>query len=509
MPIRYLLHLPDGTRYGPVDREMLDAWHAEGRLPPETLVWPEGAPEWLSLEGALGAKPEGEGPQAATATTVVLEPKAASEARAPAPSAPAAPPAAPPAGPAPASAAPSPASTPASEPSAPAKSASRPPAPAESAAPAAPVRDTVELKRPSGVGARRTGPHERRPAAGPSRRAAPAVPRALVLGGIGVAVVLAVLVGVFILLRPVLARRQAIAEVARYAIADRRVDDPAAGFAVDLPPSWMALRDDNPFVVRPGALLRVADPTASAFGAVTREARPRLMDDLDGYLDEVLQERLPRQPSQKPGERTPVQLGRGQGRLVRTTWDDGLVAMQGATVAWADGYELYALETWAPASTGAAFSTEVEALCRGITPKGDVATRVGEAVDRLAIEVPELSPDALRLLVSERMSRGAGLEDVPRAALRGVIRGLDALGASEAGEMRAIYQKIWAPVPEGQRVRLAHLLDDVKAGRPVAPSDLEALRSVVNAGVLALPEDERARLQELSSRAVRKSLLLP
>ena len=53
MPQQFLLHLPDGTQYGPIDRATLEAWRHEGRLPDETLVWPEGAPEWVSLPRAL------------------------------------------------------------------------------------------------------------------------------------------------------------------------------------------------------------------------------------------------------------------------------------------------------------------------------------------------------------------------------------------------------------------------------------------------------------------------
>jgi hypothetical protein len=107
------------------------------------------------------------------------------------------------------------------------------------------------------------------------------------------------------------------------------------------------------------------------------------------------------------------------------------------------------------------------------------------------------------------MSEGRGLEDVPSAALRMVSRGLDALGAAEADEMRGIYQQVWAPVPETERVRLAGLLNEIKAGRPVRDEDVVALRAAVKTGVLALPEDQRVRLQELSGRAVRKSLILP
>jgi hypothetical protein len=31
MAQHFLLHLPDGTQYGPIDRETLEAWRAEGR----------------------------------------------------------------------------------------------------------------------------------------------------------------------------------------------------------------------------------------------------------------------------------------------------------------------------------------------------------------------------------------------------------------------------------------------------------------------------------------------
>jgi len=450
MSNQYLLHLPDGTEYGPVDRATLEAWSRDGRLPAETLVWPEGAPEWMAIEKALAAP--------ATAAS-----------------------------PAPAPASPRPASA------------------------AAPPVDEPPDTRPSMRTPAFAGKASASPAGASSRTLGDwlAGSRYLVLGLVGIAIVLGVLVGLWAVLRPHVAKRRAIAEVQRYALADRRVEEPQAGIVVELPAGWVALREDNPFVSRPGSRLRLAQPAAGAFGAVSVAVRPRQMDDLDAHLDELLQERLPRMPSQKEGARSEVQLGRGRGRQVRTTWEDGLAPMQGAIVAWADGYDLFSLEAWAPASAGDAFASELDALCRGIAPQGQVEARIDEAVERLAVEVPELSRDALRLLVAERMSQGHSLEDVPSAALRMVSRGLDALGAAEAAEMRTIYQQVWAPVPEGERVRLAGLLSEIKAGRPVRAEDVLALRTAVQTGVLALPEEQRSRLQELSGRAVRKALLLP
>ena len=452
MANQYLLHLPDGTEYGPVDRATLEAWSREGRLPAETLVWPEGAPEWMSLEKALA--------------------------------------------------------TPAPE-ALPVPAAGRP---ASAPAPAAPIEDrpeTLPSMRMPAFDGKAPAPPDARPASSRTVREWLAGSRNLVLGLVGIAVVVGVLAGLWAVLHPYLAKRRAIAAIQRYALADRRVEETQAGLVVELPAGWVALREDNPFVSRAGARLRLAQPAAGAFGDVAVAVRPRQMDDLDAHLDELLQERLPRMPSQKEGGRSDVQLGKGRGRQVRTTWEDGLVPMQGAIVAWADGYDLFSLEAWAPASAGDAFAAELDALCRGIAPKGQVETRIDEAVERLAVEVPELSRDSLRLLVAERLSQGRGLEDVPSAALRMVSRGLDALGAAEAAEMRTIYQQVWAPVPEAQRVRLAYLMNEIKAGRPVGAEDVLGLRTAVQAGVLALPPEQRARLQELSGRAVRQSLLLP
>jgi hypothetical protein len=322
-------------------------------------------------------------------------------------------------------------------------------------------------------------------------------------------IVVGLLVALWTLLKPAIDKRRRIAAVSAHAIADRRVEDRAVGLLVELPPGWLALGPENPLVPAPSARLRLAQPEIEAFGSVSVADKPRRMDDLDGYLDDLLQEQLPRQPSLKPGERTDVQLGRGQGRLVRTAWEEGFEPVQGATVVWADGYQLFSLEAWAPGAAGEEFAAQLLALCRGLSATGLVAGRVAEAVERMALEVPELSDDALRLLVSERLSAGKPLDDVPQAALRGVGRGADALGREEAAEMRAIYQQVWSPVAEAERVRLAAVMGEVRAGRPVPGEQLQALREVMKAGVLALPPDQRARLQALSGRALRQSLLLP
>ena len=481
MTSQYLVHLPDGSEYGPIDRATLAGWRDEGRLPADALVWPEGAPEWVSVDAALEeAAPNGDVPAAvapAVASGVTVAP-APSEARPVA-----APASLPPSAPVPLS------------PSASIASGSRPgsspgSAPGDGAVPPAP--------RVARAGAGR-----------PARARGPALSPRLLAGALGGLLVLAALVAGLGLLRPWLAKRAEVAAVKGHALPDRRIEDTSVGLVADLPPRWVALRPDNPYVTAPDARLRLADPSVPVFASVRVATRPRHMDALDAYLDELLQDRVPRQPSMTAGGRADVQLGRGKGRLVRTTWEEDLVPMQGETVVWADGYQIFTLDASAPAAAGARLSEDVAELCRGLSATGLLEGRVADAVEQLSLDVPELSREALRLLVAERMSQGRDLADVPQAALRMVSRGLDALAPGEAAEMRAIYQQVWAPVAEADRVRSAALLAEIKAGRPVPAEALAALRSTVKTGVLALPPEQRARLQELSSRAVRQSLLLP
>jgi hypothetical protein len=53
MAASYTVKLPDGNEYGPVDLPTLRSWHEEGRIGPDTWVWPEGSPEWLTLMDVL------------------------------------------------------------------------------------------------------------------------------------------------------------------------------------------------------------------------------------------------------------------------------------------------------------------------------------------------------------------------------------------------------------------------------------------------------------------------
>lgn len=47
------VHTADGKRLGPLEREELDSWIAQGRLTPQCQVWTEGWPEWKFISEAF------------------------------------------------------------------------------------------------------------------------------------------------------------------------------------------------------------------------------------------------------------------------------------------------------------------------------------------------------------------------------------------------------------------------------------------------------------------------
>ena len=373
MADQYLLHFSDGSEYGPVDRATLDEWYQQGRIPPDALVWPDGAPEWVPVEDVLSeARPRAD--DAVRSPSDNQESPLSSEDDMPTREL---------GGPAP----------PTRE--SPTSTEDHPPT-REFPAPMSPTRegpqsleDLLPTQEPAGPDSQESPPSPEdllpsqedegpepdtqppapaRPSQGPQRVGLSGRTRTLLLLSGGVVLVVVLLASLVAVLRPTLARRSAIAAIERYALADRRVGDQNRGFIIDLPTGWVALREDNPFVITRGARLRVAHHALGAFGAVQVEAHPELMGDLDRHIDSVLQRQRPRQPSLEEEGRADIQLGRGRGRLVRTSWDEGVESVQGATAAWVDGYEYYWLHAWAPASVGEDFQSAFEDLMRAVAP---------------------------------------------------------------------------------------------------------------------------------------------
>ncbi len=470
---RFTLHLPDGTEFGPVDLPTLVAWRREGRIVEGSLIWPEGSSDWLPASAVL--------PEETVAVDLRSPPAHRAPQRAPGAASPVA------------------AARPAA-PNRPAASSSPPPTVAPNRAATDPAGVPA---RPAPRPASRRGPRPR-PAPRASR-----LPRALLLAAVGVLLVAALVGALFVGLSPWIAERRARRDIERYALPERHFSDSALGLTVDLPIGWMMLRPDNPLIPPPDARLELAEPKLGALATLRVESEPRLVAAPDVVLDRVAENARLFRSGFQTIRRGDLRLGKGVARVLHASWEDGRDRRRGAFVVFYDAWNYYTLEAACPAATGDAFTSGLEALARGILPSGKLESAVAEATTRVGLESPELSRAAVRLLVQERMSRGQPTDDLPATSLQLVSRGLPALASAERDELGQLYSQVWGPLPEADRRRLGRYLEDVKAGRPVAPEEAQPLRQLIKEGVLALPEGSRARMQSLNEKAVRAGLSSP
>ncbi len=253
----------------------------------------------------------------------------------------------------------------------------------------------------------------------------------------------------------------------------------------------------------------LAQPSVGAFATLRVEAQPRLVAGEDACVDSLVESWRLYRPKLQVLERGEQRLAKGQGRLLHASWEEAGEPVQGSAVVFHDGWNYFTLQAWAPAAMGEAFVSEVQALARGISPSGALESRVEEAVRQVAVEAPELSKTAVRLLVQVRMSAGQPTDDLPETSVRVVNRGLLALSTDESAEMGKIYAQVWGPLPEDQRHRLARYLEQVRAGRVIVPEEAQPLRQLIKAGILSLPQDVQARLQTLNEKAIAAGLGRP
>jgi hypothetical protein len=305
---------------------------------------------------------------------------------------------------------------------------------------------------------------------------------------------------------PVLQKRRAVAEIQRYATAERAVSDPETGLSIELPPGWVSLRPDNPLVTDASARIKLAQPALGAVLSLTSESLARFTGPLDAYADRVLAQKRLLMPSLKESGRSDLRFAKGQARVVGTAWGDGEPAEVGALAVFQDGWIYFTLQASCPAAADDRLLPELEVLARGVRVPSERGERVQQALDRTVREVPELSRGAVEELVRERLSKGEGTDDLSAAALRVVSQGLYTLRSAETQELGEIYAQVYGPIPEEERVRLARYVQQVRQGIPVPGDEAQAARQLLRQGIDSLPEEARARLQALNDKAFRAGL---
>jgi len=507
--------------YGPVDLALLKTWRAEGRLLPESLVWKHGSPGWVPFSAI---------PEAADDATALVSPVAAAgrvplgQAKPGSPSSAAEPTVtllevSPKAGrqtPSPVQAIPTPHGSPASpaslRPDTPTPRATSSPMGSAGVVVPPPHGTSGVVSSPDTAGpdaASRPAPTRPKPIPAVRRPPEPAASLPIgwmLIGGILLVLVVAGVMAYSLFLRPMLDRHRMIAEIRQKALPDRKLTDPKAGLELALPNGWYLLPADSTLVLDPGSRTRLAYPARAAFASLRMEEQPRLDITLDAYALRQVEGRRLLRPDL---EQTNSEDGRIAGQPCRTLavrWSEDGVETAAVITVWRDAWRWYTLTVWSAGGGSESPAAMAQAIGGGISLVDRLAERVAAAATSLENDAPELGRDSARLLAMDALASGQQAERLSVAAIREVSRGLYALSADEVREMTALYAQIYAPVPDNERARLASWLAAVRDGRSVPTEETLAMRALLNQGILSLPEESRARLVELNTKAVAAAL---
>jgi hypothetical protein len=456
----YTVRLPDGKEYGPADLEALQAWKAEGRIGPDTMVWREGAADWRPLSQVLETGELHADLAMVETVTVAPRPSPAAGLSVPAP-------------------APAPA-----EPIAPAD-APKPAPPSPRARPTTPPR-TARRPRPSPW---------------------------LILRIVIPLVILAAFVAAGFFWwkagEPARERQRSEAEIRSFGVPDRHLADEGLGLRLDLPEGWILLRPDSPFFHAPTARFRLAYPRLGAFARLQAQVEARGAHSLDAGLDRALDDWRLFAPGLQELGRSDATVAGTRARKASVSWSADGQEVRGTASLWREGWNELALLAWGPGPSAAEVNTATDALVSHMQMAGVAAARIRAAADTVASATPELSRSSVEALVEDRLAAGQATDDLPQASTRVVSRGLRALTAQERQEMGQIYNQVYKPLKEKERARLAAWLAQVRSGAAVPPEEGQAMREALSAGLLALPEDVRGRLQMLNEKAITAALAQP
>lgn len=286
------------------------------------------------------------------------------------------------------------------------------------------------------------------------------------------------------------------------AIPDRRLADASLGLAFEVPRGWVILKKDNSLVKAPAeARVVVAQPRVGGFGYLVAESSPRAIANLDQYLDRLLAERRKTVPSLKELGRSDTMVGPVSGRKAVGTWDDAGVKQRDMAVAWKDGWVYFGLVSWIPEDGG-----EHQAVLEGLVPafstQGVLADRLQQAVQRVTLEVPQLTAPAAEALMGQSAAKVLEPDQAFRRSIEALVRALPTLTKAETQELTEITAATYGTLAPRDRTRLSAYVDRVRAQQSSTPQEDREMSSLMKMAVLKLPNARRLRLQALYAKAI-------
>jgi hypothetical protein len=286
-------------------------------------------------------------------------------------------------------------------------------------------------------------------------------------------------------------------EIRESVTAEQRFSDPSLGVSLELPEGWRILKKDaSAFELPPDARVAFAHPRQEAFGYLASASSPENIPTLEAWLGRVLLERRKAQPAAKEEGRAEVAVGTLTGRRANVLWTATGVPHRETTTVWRDGWVYYALVAWAPLSAGAA---DLDALAAGVATSGKLAQNLQQAVQKVTLEVPALTPAAAELLMARSEARTLEPDQAFRRSFDAVANALPAWKGGEAQEMARLISSCYATLTSRDRTRLAAYVEKVQKHQMTSPQEDRDMALLMKAAVLRLPAPSE-RLQVLYQR---------
>jgi len=193
----------------------------------------------------------------------------------------------------------------------------------------------------------------------------------------------------------------------------------------------------------------------------------------------------------------------GLGDVLRSTWAWAKVLALIAVVVGGAGFAVVKWRTWFPtaAELGEATFTEVDRVARS----RERAAAQQRAVEQLSGELPHLAPETIRLILSRSPLGVLEAREVFAIAGDATDRGFGTLTAEEATELDALGTKLHEGLGPLERERLRSY-GLTRARRLVFVEEHGFARALVARGAMAMPPEDRARLQGLLAKAIAAGL---
>jgi hypothetical protein len=245
----------------------------------------------------------------------------------------------------------------------------------------------------------------------------------------------------------------------------------------------------------------VAQPRSGGFGYLVAESSPRAIANLDQYLDRLLAERRKAVPSLKELGRTDAMVGPVSGRKSVGTWDDAGVKQRDMAVAWRDGWVYFGLVSWIP-EDGPEPQKVLDALVPAFSTQGVLAERLQQAVQRVTLEVPQLTAPAAEALMGQSAAKVLEPDQAFRRSIEALVRALPTLTKAETQELTEITSATYGTLAARDRARLLAYMERVRSGQSTTPQEDREMSSLTKMAVLKLPNARRLRLQALYAKAI-------